>query len=201
MLRVVTITQVSLMTPDELMQVYSGFAVTVSRDYMRRGVDRGALSFEDAEQEAFLALFEAGESFVGEVPSDKFKVFLRGRIQNALLAMISGSAYAVSGSRDGLRVAARGGDYWSCGFPLDDKVAKPKVDASLSIEDRANFEMLVDLFDLVLTRRQAAVMRLYYVDGIESDKLVGEHLGVQRVAVLKARTRAEKKLKEYVEFD
>lgn len=50
-----------------------------------------------------------------------------------------------------------------------------------------------------LTRRQAEVLELRYVDGVPTDELVAELLGVQRPAVTKLRLRALARLRTVFE--
>ena len=55
----------------------------------------------------------------------------------------------------------------------------------------------VDELEAVLTRRQAEVIRLRYVDHIPTDRLVAEHLGICRSAVSYRRRNALKRLRKH----
>lgn len=58
-----------------------------------------------------------------------------------------------------------------------------------------NEELLAELEEL-LTRRQFEVIRLRYFEGIASDRLVAEHLGVCRAAVTRRRLRALERIRK-----
>ena len=47
----------------------------------------------------------------------------------------------------------------------------------------------------MLTERQTAVLTLRYVEGVPTDSLVAERLGIQRPAVTKCRRRALERLR------
>ena len=58
-----------------------------------------------------------------------------------------------------------------------------------TVDGGLNDELLADL-ERVLTRRQFEVIRLRYVEGIRTDKLVAEHLGITRSAASYRRRNA-----------
>jgi DNA-directed RNA polymerase specialized sigma subunit len=65
----------------------------------------------------------------------------------------------------------------------------------LGDEDKLSLEAIYESLD-VLTDRQREVIGLYYLDGLLSDTLVADRLGITKVSALLCRQRAEKALKK-----
>ena len=179
---------------ESVIDLYGGLAVTMAGDMYSLFTSRGSVSWEDAKQEALLALLETYESF--EDPEDhpeEFKAYLRRVISDRLTEMRARVAYPVSGSRSSLQRHD-----WPAGYEFMDHLDSGGTPMEvINDDDRSKLHSIYDAMDF-LTARERRVMGLYYLDGMLSDYKVADALGIKQPNAYKTRARAEAKIRDFL---
>jgi RNA polymerase sigma factor (sigma-70 family) len=181
------------MTHETVVKEFGGLAVTFATEHFTAYPT--TLDREDLTQIALLTLMEAASDFDGDpIEEDRkhFKNYLRLRVREATLQAVAKVGFPVSGDKGG-RTAE---EAWQTSVPFQAEFMQAATPPSeLGDEDRLSLEAIYDSLD-ILTDRQREIIGLYYLDGLLSDTLVAERLGIHKANAMRARERAEKVLRE-----